>query len=61
MCGKQRPGEEWSEPRGCRVGPREWPGLKVCVDVLCVDVPERAESGLKFSVSVFVAWEGLRW
>uniref|UniRef100_A0A8V0ZP43 Mannosidase beta like n=2 Tax=Gallus gallus TaxID=9031 RepID=A0A8V0ZP43_CHICK len=27
--GKQRPGEEWSEPPGCCVGPRVWPWMKV--------------------------------
>ena len=59
--GKQRPGEEWSEPPGCCVGPRVWPWMKVCQYVLRLDVPERAESGLRFWVIVFVVWEGLPW
>jgi len=35
--------------------------MKVCKDVLALDFTERDESGLKFSVILFVALERLPW
>ena len=59
ICTVKTPGEEWSNMPWCSVWVGEWARMKVCKDVLALDFTERDESGLKFSVILFVALERL--